>query len=448
MSSIDDLMKTIEQANRFSHLDSLIKSIQPPQYAEISAISALAKSLQSSASLNAMLQRENQILEQLHSSHRIAEQCKSLQLAEISRQLSVPNAIKNNFEWMRTLRESISIPDSVVQTLSKQSMMLESMTASVAAIDAAKFSLPQFSHSLLAWDVASIGMINKLNDVGLFAERIKLSARLFEIPKAYSSFVQSTTKRLAENPTEDVAVRLRGSLNLAEYQLREITDTFNTFVFIPEDDEEPNEIRILNAPFVQQYEFLNASYTVDEDNTEELIKLSPTSQIVELARRVLQLVVQCNEAARVSQFGNDIFKPTTRLLEVYSEFPWICAIDKRSFRDVVDCLYFIFYEGAGKDKLRFLNEHGGTLNKDDCDLIWIIKHLRNKWSRHDPDHGNEKDIKKSWNELANKFSSLGLTTYPTDAYQFQIIHLKLLALAEDFLRLLLKNFTLRNGGGA
>jgi hypothetical protein len=158
---------------------------------------------------------------------------------------------------------------------------------------------------------------------------------------------------------------------------------------------------------------------------------------------VLELVTLCNEAGKTSEFGVEIFKPTTRLMTVFNDLPWLSATDRLRFSDVVDCLYFIFYEGAGKDNLRYLDKNGGPLTEADCDLIWCIKHLRNKWSRHDADHGNEKDIKKSWAELAVKFRWLGLAEHPTDSRHYQQLHNQLLILAEDFLERILNKLALK-----
>ncbi len=185
-----------------------------------------------------------------------------------------------------------------------------------------------------------------------------------------------------------------------ENQLLEITDVASAFVAVPEDDEQPDTIRILDAPFTQQDELLSCEFVEDEYDTAALTIASPTAQTVQQARRVLGLVTQCNEAAKTSILGAEIFKPTTHLMMVFVDLPWFSVTDRFRFGDFVDCLYFTFYEGAGTDKLRFLDKHGGPLTNADCDLIWCIKHLRNKWSRHDPDRGKEKEIQKSWAELA------------------------------------------------
>lgn len=442
MSNIDDIIKTLDATRYFSSVASLQKII--PQYSTALTAANAVKSLQPSTliidnvarSLHSEVSRIN-----IAASHQKAESLFSQYFAKINQ----PLAFRDEITRMRTLHETISVPSSIAEMFSKQTKLLEHLNSSTTAINAAKLNLSQPSHSALASDIiASMSMVNKLAEVGIFAKRASLSEHFFEVPKTYSSFVQTTTEHLARNPSQEVATRLRCSLNLAEYQLLGITETFNTFVNMPDDDEELPKIKILSVPFIQQSEFLSVETIADEDDIQGLIKSSKTAQIVEVARDVLNLVVQCNEAAKTSQIGNDIFKPTTRLLEVYSNFPWLSANNKQELGNVVDCLYFIFYEGAGKDKLRFLNSYGGPLKEADCDLIWCIKHLRNKWSRHDPDHGKEQEIKKSWNELANKLNWLGLTTYPKSKYDFQTIHFKLLELAKEFLLLILENLTIKS----
>jgi hypothetical protein len=216
------------------------------------------------------------------------------------------------------------------------------------------------------------------------------------------------------------------------------------FVRLPDDSEESEETRILDAPFAQQSEILECEFDGDEHDAEALKNVSATAQTVERGRRVLELVTQCNEAGKTSGSLDEIFKPTTRLMTVCIDLPWLSATDRLRFADVIDCLYFIFYEGAGKDNLRFLEKNGGPLTDAECDLIWCIKHLRNKWSRHDADHGKDKDIHRSWAELAAKFRWLGLAEHPTSAAHFQHLHSKLLELAEDFLIGILRKLALKS----
>jgi hypothetical protein len=163
---------------------------------------------------------------------------------------------------------------------------------------------------------------------------------------------------------------------------------------------------------------------------------------VQRVRHVLALVTQCNEAGKTSTCGIEFFKPTTRLMIAFNELPWIFPTNQSLFGNVIDCFYFIFYEGAGRDKLRFLNTYGGPLTEADCEFIWCIKHLRNKWIRHDADHGDIGDIRKSWADLAAMFRWLGLTEFPTDVRHYQYLYHQLIVQAENFLKRILDNLKL------
>lgn len=328
-----------------------------------------------------------------------------------------------------------------LEKLHKQSAIFENLSARVAAMDAVKLGIPQFSQATLAWNMASSSLTSRMKDIGLLSQREMLSARILEVPNIYVDFVRHTVALFDNNPTLEIATRLRGSLNLAEYQLIEIAKAFNYFSALPQDNEVPYRKRILNVPFVQQQELLDYEYKGNENDTVALTNASPTAKTEKLTRRVLTLIVQCNEAGKTSDQRTDIFKPTTRMMEVYNDLPWLSANNKNRFGDLIDCLYIMFYECAGKDRLRFLEDNGGPLTKADCDFIWCIKHLRNKWLRHDADHGNKNDIVKSWAELSKCFQWLELANYPTDK-DFPKLHYKLLEFAEEFLVCILNRLKL------
>jgi len=426
-----DLIRVFQPPAFLLDFERLSKAIQPPRH--FAAIAEIAKAMQPPTHLTVV----SQMMTAMQREQRL--------FAELTRPPRILTNVTKQMAQMHALSESITTPYRAIEEMMRsQAFIFEGLLARVAALDAIKFSIPQFSQATLAWEVASIGLANRLRDIGLVARREMLSARLFEFSGAYAEFVRHTIDRLAAELVPDMAARLRGSLNLAEHQLLEIADSVSAFVSVPEDEEEPDAIRILDAPYAQQEELLSYEAVEDENDTAALILVSPTAQTVQQARRILELVTQCNEAGKTSTLGVEIFKPTTRLMTVFSDLPWLFAIDRLRFGDLLDCLYFIFYEGAGKDNLRFLDKNGGPLTDADCDLIWCIKHLRNKWSRHDADHGKEKEIQKSWAELAAKFRWLGLAEHPTDTRHFQQLHLKLLELAEDFLKRILDKLTLES----
>lgn len=335
--------------------------------------------------------------------------------------------------------------DAILESVRRQASIFDdlSIQSAARAVEANAF---QLSKATLVWDIASSSLVNRVNDLGFIDHKSSLLSHLFEVPSVYTDFVSHTADLLANSQSNDISSRLRGSLFLAEHQLLEITNVYNSFISLPEEDDEElsyfSNIRVLKAPFRQQEEILNDEYFENENDIIALTKSSSTAQTVELTKRVLSLITQCNEAAKTSKLRDDIFKPTNRLMSVCVDLPWFVVTDKYRFGDLIDHLYFIFYEAAGKDKLRFIVNNGGALTEEECDLIWCIKHLRNKWIRHDADHGDKNDIKKSWENLSNKFQWLGLTNYPIDT-DFQILHYKLLELAEDFLLHILQRLELK-----
>jgi len=294
--------------------------------------------------------------------------------------------------------------------------------------------------AMLAWKDNVAETVARLQEVNLFAQREDLSLRLLEPSRVYTDFVERTVWRLERN--ESIGNALRASLYLAESQLRSFTDILSAIVTVPTDNDPVFPVRPLRAPFLQQKELLSASGISDEEEEDEaaILQRSPTARAAEEARVVLSLVVQCNEAAKVSG-QSEMFKPTTRLLEAFRDLPWLVPANKRAFADFIDCLYFIFYEGAGKDNLRFLIPHGGVLNEADCNFVWCVKYLRNKWLRHDADHGKELAISKSWEDLSAMFHWLGLQHAPTGGKHFRSLHSRLLKEAEAFLRRILDELT-------
>jgi hypothetical protein len=293
-----------------------------------------------------------------------------------------------------------------------------------------------------AWDRSLTQVARRFQEINLLERRSDLAARLLEPSKVYTEFVERTFQRIEQSKSTKVTKALQTSLHLAEEQLLTTTNSLSDILTVPEDDEIALAPRSLILPVVQQDELIAVVETSDyEEDEASLIKLTPSAKVADEARCVLSLVTKCNEVVQTAGKA-EIFKPTTRLLEVYVDLQWLVPEDKRTFADFVDCLYFIFYEGAGKDKLRFLNDYGGVLDgSSDCDFIWCIKHLRNKWLRHDADHGKEADIRRYWKDLSAKFNVLGLEHAPVTKQHFRHLHRSLLREAEAFLCKILEKLT-------
>ncbi len=300
-----------------------------------------------------------------------------------------------------------------------------------------KGSLAQrIQESSLVWQISMSEIIGRFQDVGFLQAKEELSIRLLEPQRIYTEFVAATVERTRKE-SEEAARALRFSLRLAEVQLLTTTEALSSVITVPCDEESPSPPRTLNLPVIQQEELLALPEIVDENYIEPVIKTIPSAQLHSLSREVLRSVVKCNELSK-TKGGEEIFKPTTRLLEVFSDFSWLAATDRQILAEFVDCLYFVFYEGAGADNLRFISTHGGPFEDDDCEFIWCVKHLRNKWLRHDPDHGEEADVRKSWLKLGDNFKWLGLKHPPSETAQFRLLQRALLEKANTFVHNLLQ----------
>lgn len=325
---------------------------------------------------------------------------------------------------LRALQQALNGQQDVWQKMLRRSTSLPQLT------------VPKIQVASLSWDFGIERLIDRFREVGLMGRMPKLSSRLLEPSRAYTAFVDRTFGELQQCQDELRSKALLGSVRLAEGQHLTTTDSLCAVIALPAQADEPGPPLELRSPDVQQQELLAAKDIGDEADADALLKLSPAATEAERTRVVLSLVIDCNEQAKAAG-GQGVFKPTDRVLETFVHLPWMIPCDRRSFADFVDCLYFLFYEGAGRDNLRFLRDKGGVLDRSDCDLIWGIKYLRNKWTRHDQDHGKEAAIRKSWEALLSELNRLGLGHLPSEPDDFRHLHRRLLQEAEAFLRTLL-----------
>ena len=160
---------------------------------------------------------------------------------------------------------------------------------------------------------------------------------------------------------------------------------------------------------VQQAELSASPGIIDPENVADLVERSPAA--------------------------GEIFKFTTRVYEASVDLVDLVPTNKSAFGDFIDCIYLVFYEGAGKDKLRYLSSNGGSLSDNDCGIVWAIKILRNKWYRHDPDHGDTTSVNRSYRSLKETLQRFGFPNLPCNAGDYRRLHS---LLTDELVRLLEK----------
>ena len=259
-----------------------------------------------------------------------------------------------------------------------------------------------------------------------------LVARMFQPTTMLTEFSRSTAKKIAKSANEAERTRLGATVAIVESQvlghLTEVSSFISSRTIADEDDFAPDRpLRLARREQVEMVAAVAAS-----DDAEVLIAASHAAQAHTLARRLLDLLIEINEAARL-RGSDDVFKLTNRFAQGLLSLPWIDASNLPTMGVLVDDLYFLIYEAAGKDKLRFLKEHGGSLDRDDCEPVFLLKHLRNKWLRHDLEHGSDGEIRRSYRQLRDRFREYGLDGYPRRAADFRSLQRQLLEQLREFL---------------
>jgi len=168
---------------------------------------------------------------------------------------------------------------------------------------------------------------------------------------------------------------------------------------------------------------------------DEVAASAPLGQLTALVRSVLTLIYECNEAARLRGL-DDVFEPRNRALQAFADLPQLLPRDRNSFGEAIDHLYFLLYEGAGSSTLRFMVGNGGAgvFGKSDLEFqaVMILKFLRSKWLRHDPERGGS-GVKATFRELEQTLASLGCPSMPRSPEDFRTAYGQLLIRLHAFL---------------
>lgn len=263
---------------------------------------------------------------------------------------------------------------------------------------------------------------------------------------SYDRFANNTLAKLNLELDNSVASALKGSLTLANEQMLRSTSAIQSYIEnsnISNFDKSSlifdREFPKVNRYRIQKQELLQRDDIEEDEDYESLVIKSPSAISFELISSCMSLIVLCNEATRILK-GEDIFTLTNTFFEATWKLPTIIPTNKDNFAILVDSLYFILVEGAGKDFLRFVDykdgKHSGYFNntEPEVEVIWKIKHLRNKWLRHDIEHG--KDTKKDYKIRKETLEWFGLQKVPQSKDEFIFLYNNLIFKVEEFLKLL------------
>jgi hypothetical protein len=185
---------------------------------------------------------------------------------------------------------------------------------------------------------------------------------------------------------------------------------------------------IVNLFQIQKEELLARGDLIVVVSSTELVETSPAALTAKRARTIVELAIHINRTAKLAG-DEEIFKPTTSYIEAQNLLQWVVVTSERELGALIDALYIMLYEAAGSDDLRYLD----LIGKDECQVVWTVKHLRNKLLRHDPDHGANSSQNRSWEQLRQALSWLGLNTLPRATNEYRHMQDRLMREVEAFL---------------
>jgi hypothetical protein len=319
---------------------------------------------------------------------------------------------------------------------------LEAMRNSLGVISTKElYNLRNFGAATNLSFISEIGMLAK-SQTDLFKSDI-FSQSVASLSVSHSNFLSNTFKDLAHTHSIQMANALKGSIILANEQMLRSAVSIEPFIHnLPETNInylpsiKPNRFRVQRQELVK-------SLDVEEDETyDSLIIKTSTVVSFDLILNCLKIVGLCNETSLTTK-GNEIFTLTNSVWSYSFKLLQIVPTNKETFAEIIDYLYFIFIEGAGKEYLRFVDyndkKHFGYFVRTDpeVEVIWKIKHLRNKWLRHDIEHGAESDIKKSYQLRKEALEWFGMQKVPQSKEDFVFLYNNLILKVEEFLKSLL-----------
>ncbi len=310
----------------------------------------------------------------------------------------------------------------------------------------ARRAAEEAKRSHLIWGTSAATIAHQLGETGFISKHQSLSDEVLRPSFDYSRFAAVTVERMASTSSIREAAALQGSLTLAREHIIQATAAQRYIILAPvpsgyvySEQEEATPLPPTPPTTVfeeEQRELLQSPEEIHPDaDYQTLVPLAPSARVCEQNVRCQVLLGMCNEASLLRNEG-EIFTTTNKVRLACAHLSLLVARDRTTINSLIMYLSTILYESAGSDHLRFLER--GFVSGEECEVIWTIKALRNKWIEHDPDHGIPSKITKSWQTLDHALQSLGFSRTPVTPEEHTELQTSLLEKVEQFLRLLVE----------
>ena len=291
------------------------------------------------------------------------------------------------------------------------------------------------NNTINVYETNSASVVRQIEKQNLQKTHPALAFRLVQPSVNYVDFSQRTIERIAHSEVSDERAALGGSLVVAQEELIQTTNLIEEISTAPiqsGNEQYSSNDSTFNLFENIQLDLINVESLPAEATYPVLRRLSNAVSVASLVRQMTRMLLRCNQTAQLKG-EPEIFKQTAQAMDAMVMLQGIVVRNESDLRDYVTFLYMLIYEGAGNQKLRFLKENGGCLEGTECDAIWNLKALRNKWLSHDPEHGKPGEIRASYRSLEAALKNLGFNRYPREVKEFEKLQLKI---TDDLLKFL------------
>lgn len=381
----------------------------------------------------------------------------SLRLA----QTSVSQLALENFQGFQnsTIQSARKLVEETIQPFLRNDFLNDQLKSNLQHLRESLLSPYQFQSSEVLKSFEQIAKATAFSSLQTLSKSLAERANVYgnedflrQISKSlisYDQFANNTLANLRLDMDKHISAALRGSLILANEQVLRSTSLVQSYV----ENSDISDVTDLNLFFdrefprinryrVQKQELLRRDDIQQDEDYENLVIKTPSAISFDLIINCLRIVGVCNETAQTTK-GSLIFTITNSVWSNSFKLLQVVPTNRENFAEIVDYLYFLLIEGAGKDVLRFItyedkNQYSYFLRTEpDVEIIWKIKHLRNKWLRHDIEHGKDKDIVKDYRIRKETLEWFGMQRVPQSREEFIFLYNNLILKVEEFLRVLL-----------
>lgn len=188
-----------------------------------------------------------------------------------------------------------------------------------------------------------------------------------------------------------------------------LTENFNNFI------PKVNVIEVLP-------EELEFEKTQQEDiSANDALERTPAYRFSERAKALIEKVATINKICK---------RTNRKLIFTFSEATMMAAVtlggtecvNRNSFGDVIDCLYFIFYENI--EHIKALVTEESVVNEEVYQCIFRVKDMRTDM-RHDIEHGGKSKIKKKNKDIGESYTHYAGKVALTSKSDYQTAQAKL-----------------------